>query len=971
MSPTTDEPGRGVGPPAVHDARAQGGEAIEFVAERHSGFFRRTLGALRGRDDGSIEQLRELLAAPLAPRAIHALWQRRLAAAEPPEVALRRFRNLLMLAMIERDLRQQAPVAEICTAVTTLAELAIGHALRIAAQEFAAGGKTLVDDDGKLQDLMVVGMGKLGAGELNVSSDVDLVFVMREQGPQPQAAERIARRMVNLLSQPTADGFVFRVDTRLRPYGDAGPLICSLNMLEQYFYEQGREWERFAWFKGRVIASTGLAAADATAADEQALMQLVTPFVFRRYLDYAAFSALSKLHDLIRDEARKNESRRERGDNAGFDVKLGRGGIREVEFSAQLFQIVRGGQDPLLRERATPQALQRLAQRRLLEPETVAALTSAWTLLRRIEHALQYREDEQTHWLPAAPARRAAVAAMLGLEPAAFDAELQQARDAVVAVFDRLLAPARREANRAAELAASGAAKVAILDDGKAMVANGSGNGGGSDGDGDGAPTILDADCARRIEALRDSRRYRLASNDTRDRIERLMVKSVDLGPTNADDVRAATWIGRLCDFLEATAGRPAYLTLLDEHPKAFEHLLRIIAKAKWAADYLQLHPVVLDELLDGQLMAPFDSERWGADLREQLAATTMSGLPGAGADEADAPDVERQMDAMREAHHAAVFRLLAQDLEGKLTVEALGDQLSALADQVLELTTGLVWSQMSRRHREQPQFAIIAYGKLGGKELGYASDLDLVFLYDDEHEDALQRYSQLAQRIANWMSTRTAAGQLFDIDLRLRPNGNSGLLVSSLRAFELYQTESAWVWEHQALTRARACAGDAGIGRRFEKLRRDILARPRDRAKLADEILAMRRKMHDGHPNRSELFDLKHDAGGMVDIEFIVQYLVLAWGAVFVELLDNKGNIELLRRFATAGLIDRATAEAVGDTYRRYRQLQHALRLNDADFARVPPRVVAVEAQRIQDVWREVFGVAVAGGDGGRRGAG
>jgi glutamate-ammonia-ligase adenylyltransferase len=438
----------------------------------------------------------------------------------------------------------------------------------------------------------------------------------------------------------------------------------------------------------------------------------------------------------------------------------------------------------------------------------------------------------------------------------------------------------------------------------------------------------------------------------------------VELGPTGADDVRVATWIGRLCDFLEATAGRPAYLRLLDEHPKAFEHLLRIISKAKWAAEYLLMHPVVLDELLDGQLLAPFDSERWGRELREQLAATTMAGLPGSDLSEVDAPDVERQMDAMREAHHAAVFRLLAQDLEGKLTVEALGDQLSALADQVLEITTALVWSQMSRRHREQPRFAVIAYGKLGGKELGYASDLDLVFLYEDEHEDALQRYSQLAQRIANWMSTRTAAGQLFDTDLRLRPNGSSGLLVSSVRAFELYEKESAWVWEHQALTRARACAGDARIGHRFESLRREILAQTRDRAKLADDILAMRKKMHDGHPNRSELFDLKHDAGGMVDIEFMVQYLVLAWSAVYSELLDNKGNIELLRRCAAAGLLDRRTAEELGDTYRHYRQLQHALRLNDAEFARVPPKVVAAEAQQVREAWRDVFGIAPDAGE-------
>jgi glutamate-ammonia-ligase adenylyltransferase len=663
-------------------------------------------------------------------------------------------------------------------------------------------------------------MGKLGAGELNVSSDIDLVFVMRDQGRSRRPrADRKAH------GQPVvaADRRRVRLPRRYPPSSlrDSGPLISSLNMLEQYFYEQGREWERFAWFKARVIASTGLAPAEATAADEAALMQLITPFVFRRYLDYAAISALSKLHDMIRDEARKNETRRRRGDNDGFDVKLGRGGIREVEFSAQLFQIVRGGQDPLLRERATLDALQRLAQRRLLEPETVDALTRSWTLLRRIEHALQYLEDEQTHWLPSSPEKRAVIAAMLGLTPPAFDEELERAQGAVITVFDKLLAPARREANRGEEMTAGGAPEN-VSEDARTVADQ------ESEGDGAG-PANFDEDCVRRIDALRESRRYKLASADTRDRIERLIRKSGELGPGNGDDRPVDTWIGRLCDFLESTAGRPAYLTLLDDHPAAFQHLLQIIAQAKWAADYLLMHPVVLDEFLNGQLLAPLDIALWGRELREQLAATTLAGSIGRGPSDGDAPDVERQMDAMREAHHAAVFRLLAQDLEGMLEVEALGDQLSALADQVLEITIGLVWSQMSRKHREHPQFAVIAYGKLGGKELGYASDLDLVFLYEDDHEDAMQHYSQLAQRIANWISTRTAAGQLFDTDLRLRPNGNAGLLVSSVRAFEVYQSESAWVWEHQALTRARFSAGNVGIGNQFELLRRQILARPRD----------------------------------------------------------------------------------------------------------------------------------------------
>ncbi|MGE3927054.1 MAG: bifunctional glutamine synthetase adenylyltransferase/deadenyltransferase, partial [Lautropia sp.] len=471
------------------------------AAARYSGYFRRSATAIAARPDALrtalLSDLQALIAAPLVPAAIDAAWARRLAAGEAPEVALRRFRMLLMMALIERDVTQQAPLAEVVTAISHWAQLAVRHALAVAAAEFAAAGRELQGDDGRPQDLLVVGMGKLGGAELNVSSDIDLVFVCRDQGPQPQATERLARRMVNLLAQTTEDGYVFRVDVRLRPYGDSGPLIASLGMLEQYFYEQGREWERFAWFKGRVIADSGLAPRDTTDADIQGLMQLITPFVFRRYLDYPAFASLSRLHDLIRSEARKNETRRERSDNAGWDVKLGRGGIREIEFSAQLFQIVRGGQDPVLRERSTPQALERLAQRRLLEPQTVEALIAAWTLLRRTEHALQYLEDEQTHWLPDAPEKRATIAAMLGLAPDQFDARLRTARDAVTAVFDKLLAPARRDANRAAEIAAGGVGDAARAAAGTAGTAT--------------AP-VFDADCQSRVDALRESRRFRMAS---------------------------------------------------------------------------------------------------------------------------------------------------------------------------------------------------------------------------------------------------------------------------------------------------------------------------------------------------------------------------------------------------------------------------------------------------------------------------
>lgn len=898
-----------------------------WVAMGLSPYFQRSHQALVDARPEDLERLATLVDEPLSAARVASLFEALGGPDQECGFVLRRLRRLLMMAMIERDARQLAPLQEILETISTLAELAIQEALKVAAAEAAAASRIPVDSAGKPMDLLVVGMGKLGGQELNVSSDIDLVFVMREQGPTPEHAQKIARRMINLLSDTTADGFVFRVDTRLRPHGDSGPLICSLTMLEQYFFEQGREWERFAWLKARVVADSGLASRDQRAQDERALMQVVTPFVYRRYLDYAALSALANLHDLINQEASRNQVRRLARDRDGFDVKLGRGGIREIEFSAQIYQIMRGGHDASLRERGTPAALRRLASRGVTDNATTEQLIEAWTLLRRTEHALQYIDDEQTHWLPGDPARREAIARFVGLSAEDFDLKMRGARRRVEQVFDRLLAPAR--AVEEPLPAAAGQGKAA-------------------------AEAMIDDDTRQRLEGLRESRRYRLASDDTRQRIERLLNRALRWSQGEGRPA-PALWIGRLCDLIETIAGRPAYLRLLTEQRAAYEQLLLVLSQAKWAATYLNQHPVVLDELLDGQLLQPVDIERWGRHLRQQLAATRNEAI----VDEhgQHPPDIERQMDVIREEHHAAVFRTLAQDLSGLLTVEAVGDQLSGLADEVLAITIDLAWQQVSRRHREVPAFSIIAYGKLGGLELGYASDLDIVFLFDDDHEDALQNYSQLGQKMGQWLQTRTAAGQLFEIDLRLRPNGNAGLLVSTVRGFDDYQRESAWIWEHQALTRARFAAGNGPIGRRFEEIRREVLAMPRDREKLSDEIVSMRRKMHEGHPNRTALFDLKHDAGGMVDIEFIVQYLVLAYGALFEDLLDNRGNIELLRRAASAGLIDHDDAQVVADAYRTYRRRQHALRLDDDAYARVDPASVAEEAGRVRKLWASLFG--------------
>jgi len=906
---------------------------MRFDGERHSAYFRRTLAAFAARsDEASVRsRLGTLAAEPISRATIDSLveHERRVAAGAAalasPEGgapadeaslgrALRRARNWLMLALIERDTGGRASLDEVCQAMTAFAEIATSLALRAAGATLLARHGPALDRDGQPQDLLAVGMGKVGGGELNVSSDLDLVFVFRGEGESagttgkgggPASSEwmhRLARRTIALLSECDADGFVFRVDARLRPNGDSGPLVASLSMLEQYFYAQGREWERFAWLKGRVIADSGTASRDARDEDEAALARIVTPFVYRRYLDFDAIEALRRLHAKVRAEVTRRGAR----DPEALDVKLGRGGIREIEFIAQLFQIVRGGQDPTLQGRRTLDTLATLAEKGLLPEDESETLADAYRLLRRTEHMLQYREDAQTHRLARSPQARAAIAAMLGMSPAAFDAAIEQRTEETARIFDRLLAPADA--------------------DGDTPEASDTAH----------AP---DAETERRFAALRAGARYRAARPETRAAIERLLAEAVRLGT-------GTSGLARLVDLLEAICRRPGYVALLDRFRDAFARVLRVLDWAKSPAEYLMQHPVVLDELLDGELLESQDYATWSEQLRERVEAATRDG----------APDVERQMDLVREAHHAQVFRLMVQDLEGRLTVERLSDHLSELADRVLGLVVDLVWSGLRLRFREAPRFAAIAYGRLGGKELGYAADLDLVFLYDDPDERAPEAYALLAQRVSAWLSTRTAAGLLFETDLRLRPNGQAGMLVSSVAAFEAYQNGAAWVWEHQALTRARFSAGDTSIGERFEAIRRDVLARARDRDRLRDEVRAMRARMHEGHPNRSGRFDLKHDRGGMVDIEFIVQFLVLAHSGEHPRLLDNAGNIALLGRAGEAGLIDAGLAQIAADAYRRYRRLQHQARL-DGVVARVEPDGIAAERDAVQALWRSLFG--------------
>jgi len=442
------------------------------------------------------------------------------------------------------------------------------------------------------------------------------------------------------------------------------------------------------------------------------------------------------------------------------------------------------------------------------------------------------------------------------------------------------------------------------------------------------------------IAARREGLKYRSAQADAQRDIDSLLASALAVPVSR-------TCLLRLIALLETVCRRPGYLALLAQYPLAFERVLNILSTSDWAAGYLTRHPVLMDELINTDILSQPDFKQWQKDLTHELLATTLG----------DAPDIERQMDLAREQHHAQLFQVLARDLDGRLTMEQVSDQLSDLADALLQVAVTVVWDALPWKFREQPQVAVIAYGRLGGKELGYASDLDLVFLFDDSDERAQLAYAKLAQRMTTWLSAQTAAGTLFEIDLRLRPNGDAGMLVSSFDSFREYQLESAWLWEYQALTRARFCAGDQALGDRFEDLRRELLSQARDATEVAEKIRDMRKKMHDGHPNRSELFDLKHDSGGMVDIEFAVQFLVLVNACDHPDLLDNVGNIGLLGIAGRAGLIKPDIAEAAQNAYRSYRRLQHQLRLSGNSYARVPPEQVTNEQAAVNALWTATLG--------------
>ena len=845
--------------------------------------------------------------------------------------ALRVLRQITLERLAQIDCQRQACLDSVTRSMTRLAEVTLDIAWRQVMADLDALHGVPTKANGQRAEMWIVGMGKLGARELNVSSDIDLIYVYDEDGETLGNSEgrnkvscqeyftRAVKRMYALIGDTTEHGFVFRVDLALRPNGNSGPSVVSLDALEEYLLVQGREWERFAWMKSRVVAPRS-AVLNGSA---QALRGVVLPFVFRRYLDYNVFESLRTLHQQIREHASKRSAGHPERAN---DVKLSRGGIREIEFTVQLLQVVRGGQFPELRTRPTLDALQRVAKAGLMPQATADALGAAYVFLRQVEHRIQYLDDQQTHVLPTRDDDLAWMARTMGhAGVCAFLSELDAHREVVAQEFDTLLGGDR-----------------------DCKGCNGkNGKNGREHNDLDSVLTDFKGPVRERLALWSDNARVQALRDDARGRLMRLLQRTaqwLDAGRVTEEAVL------RMVGWIEPLLRRESYLALMLERPSVHERLLRLLGSAKWPARYLLQHPGVIDELAGGNLFSTrFDAVEFEAELQARLVALQSTGED----------DEESLLNLLRRAHHAEQFRTLARDVEGVLTVEQVADDLSALADAVLRVTARWCWGRLKTRHRDEPAIAIIGYGKLGGKELGYGSDLDIVFVYDDEDERAQEIYAGYVRKLINWMTVKTAEGDLYEIDTALRPNGNSGLLVTRFEAYADYQQQrgsnTAWTWEHQAMTRARFVMGWPSLAPRFDAVRHAVIGSSRDAASLKAEIVAMRERVRQAHPVKPDRFDVKHSPGGMVDAEFVVQYLVLLHTAAHPELADNVGNIALLQGAEVVGLLPAGVGQAAANAYREMRRVQHRARLNE-EPTDVPLERLTIEREAVLALWRLVM---------------
>ncbi|MEJ3575413.1 bifunctional [glutamate--ammonia ligase]-adenylyl-L-tyrosine phosphorylase/[glutamate--ammonia-ligase] adenylyltransferase [Pseudomonas fragi] len=871
--------------------------------------------------------------------------------------ALRRQRTRQQIRIIWRDLNRQADLIETCRDLSDMADASIDQAYRWLYQRHCQQFGTPVGNrSGEPQEMVILGMGKLGAVELNLSSDIDLIFAYPEGGETVGAKRpldnqeffiRLGQRLIKALDPMTVDGFVFRVDMRLRPYGSSGALVLSFNALEQYYQDQGRDWERYAMIKARVVAGDQVMGAQ--------LLSLLRPFVYRRYLDFSAIEALRTMKQLIQQEVR----RKGMADN----IKLGAGGIREVEFIAQAFQLIHGGRDLSLQQRPLLKVLTILEGQGYLPAEVVSELREGYEFLRYTEHAIQAIADRQTQMLPDNQQDQARIAFMMGFDSwAAFHEQLMAWRGRIDWHFRQVIAdPDEEEVIDEGELIVGGEwlpLWEEVQDDAAACVQLEEAG-------------FVDAPKAlKQLAALRSSPQLRSMQRLGRERLDafipRLLAQAVE--HANPDLV-----LERVLPLVEAVARRSAYLVLLTENPDALRRLLTLCAASPWIAEQITRFPLLLDELLnERRLFKPPLAPELAAELRERLTRIPED-------------DLEQQMEALRNFKLAHRLRVAASEISGSLPLMKVSDYLTWLAEAILEQVLALAWRQTVAKYGTpqrtdgslcDPGFIIVGYGKVGGIELGHGSDLDLVFIHDGDPNaetdgakpiDGAQFFTRLGQRIIHLLTAQTNSGQLYDVDMRLRPSGASGLLVSSLGAFERYQENEAWTWEHQALVRARVLVGCKQVGAAFEQVRASVLGRERDLPTLRQEVSEMRAKMRDNLGTRITAagtaenayeatvpFDLKQDAGGIVDIEFMVQYAALAWSREHPALLRYTDNIRILEGLEQVGLMPATDASLLREAYKAFRAVAHRQALQK-EAGVVTGDQFVVERQHVRRIWSEL----------------
>ena len=853
---------------------------------------------------------------------------------------LRYFRNREMLRIAWRDLCGHADLIQTMADLSGLADACIAEALQHLHHGLAKELGQPQDSNGDCQKMLVLAMGKLGAYELNFSSDIDLIFAYPEPGETRGGLKsvsnemffiRLSKQLIAALDSRTADGFVFRVDMRLRPFGESGPLCISLGALENYYQSHGREWERYAFIKARVV--TG----DPEPSNE--LVDMLKPFVYRRYLDYGVYESLREMKQMIVTEVKRKGLKN--------NVKLGAGGIREIEFIGQVFQLIRGGRNHDLQQKQILHTLDVLSERKQLPQYVVDELKESYVFLRNSEHRLQQFRDAQTHGLPSTDDERELLALSMGFEDwDSYSQQLEHHRQRVRSHFDQVFdSPQITQSDEEDIFVQLKQLWTQKTDDSSAIA-------------------ILEKcgyqqseEALRQIKSFANSSKLKSLAKNGRQRLDGLMPLIIAaVAPSN----EAYIVLGRIIELIQSISRRSSYLSLLLENPMALSQLVRLCASSSWIAQQLTKHPLLLDELLDPRVLyKPPDKAELAKDMKNRIAPVNSE-------------DLEQQMDVLRHFKQANVLRIAAADISGAVPLMIVSDYLTYIAEEVVNAAFVMTWEHMVARHglpggvvegNQNCRFAIIAYGKLGGIELSYGSDLDLVFLYDADPNAATVGkksvtnavfYARLGQRLIHILTAFTPAGDLYDVDMRLRPSGESGLLVAHINSYREYQAKKAWTWEHQAIVRARPIAGDSKVIEEFEQIREEVLKSPRDIRQLKNEVVEMRERMRkELAQNKPTFFDLKQGAGGIADIEFMVQYTVLASANSCGDLALYSDNIRILESIAECGLMKPEECDDLADIYREFRKDVHKIALQEQP-ALVPESSVTAKRQRVCEIWKK-----------------